>query len=570
MPSQRQANTTAAVTEDDSTSEHHSRTQVRPHQRTSSSRTRLIWSAVDANGMRRFWVPATVILFVQLVFLVAYSTHLYTRFDVSVDFAHNVQAWYLIGHGHLSPIDTVRITPTPFWRDHFDLILWPLSLLRFIYPQPVILLWVQDIAIVAAEIVTLLWVTAVVREKLQSYRIPASILALVALVANSWWYETVSFDIHMPPLGLPFVVLCAYSLWNGRYRRAVVAGVLSLLFGAVVAEIVVIIGIAALLSRRVRNTGGLRPSIVVLAVGFVWIAFVNVLGANEASNLVANYGYLAGSVPKVTLFSISKGMVLHPHRWATTLHERWQAVVFELAPTGWLGLVTPWGLLAFLGVLIPAALTFSPAYSTSTGGAFQNLPSMPFIFVGSVMILTSIAAWQYASDTPRRFARLAQTPAVLNVKKRAGAIAVVLAVLASSVAVVQGALMVHRLPQDWLLVNSTQATTLARATTVIPEDAEVIASYGIMGRFSEHQYILTLAAAPQQFTIYTRDVVFVIAPDLGVLTFNPRDARADIEYISTDLHAKTLVNANGVTVLQWHAPAGTNSLWLRGRGQGSS
>src|ERR1700722_459166 len=125
--------------------------------------------------MRKFWIASIAVLALQLAALIAYSSHLYARFDLSVDFAHNVQAWYLIGHGTLDPVDTVRIAATPFWRDHFDLILWPLSLLRWLSPQPVILLWLQDAAIVASEVVTLLWVSAILSDRLTRFRNAAGI-----------------------------------------------------------------------------------------------------------------------------------------------------------------------------------------------------------------------------------------------------------------------------------------------------------------------------------------------------------------------------------------------------------
>src|ERR1700721_1622968 len=320
--------------------------------------------------MRRFWLAACVVLTLQLIALLAYSTHLYERFDVSVDFAHNAQAWYLIGHGNLSPVDTVRITATPFWRDHFDLIIWLLSLLRWISPGPVVLLWVQDVAIVAAELVTLFWVASICTERLDRYRDIAGIVALVALLATPGWYETTSFDVHMPPLGLPLVILTGYSFWKGRFRRAVIAASISLLFGAVVAEVVVLVGLAALCSRQVRHNRGARWAAVVAGIGVVWIVIVNVIGANQASNLAANYGYLAGNAKKVTVPGIVRGVLLHPSRVTHVLSQRWQALVFELAPPGLVGLLTPWGLLLFLGLLLPPALPKTPAHTNPPGDAF--------------------------------------------------------------------------------------------------------------------------------------------------------------------------------------------------------
>ncbi len=173
---------------------------------------------------------------------------LYAHFDLSEDFAHNAQAWFLIGHGDLSPLDTVRIPTTPFWRDHFDLIVWPLSLLELVEGSPFSLLVVQDLALVAAEVVTVFWVVGVCSEHLEQGwpRTGAALAATALLVADPWWYEAASFDVHLPPLGLFLVMLTAYPLWCGRYRRAVTAAALCVLFGAVVVELVVFVALAGL------------------------------------------------------------------------------------------------------------------------------------------------------------------------------------------------------------------------------------------------------------------------------------------------------------------------------------
>ncbi|MGO9341368.1 MAG: hypothetical protein ACLP6E_02435 [Acidimicrobiales bacterium] len=494
---------------------------------------------------------STAVLGIQLIVLLVYTTHLYQRFDVSVDFAHNAQAWYLIGHGNLNPVDTVRITPTPFWRDHFDLVIWPLSLLRWISPGPVVLLWVQDLAIVAAELITLFWVAAICAERLKSRRNAAGIVAMVALVANPWWYETASFDVHMPPLGLPFLVYAGYALWRGRFRAALVASVSALLFGAVVAELVFVLGVAAVCSRRVRRSGGTRWAAGIAAIGLAWIGLIGLLGANQASNIASNYGYLADPGQSVTLFHIVKGAALHPARLTRVLSRRWRAILFELLPTGFVGLVTPWGFFLFVGVLVPFALTSSFAYSSPTGGAFQNLPAMPFIFIGSVMVLTRLA-----TSAPRRH----WLPA-----KPAAAIAVGLASVATVLSLAQGVTMINRIPRDWLLVDTAEASTLDKATAIIPSDAEVICSYGVLGRFAERKHILALAAAPQTFQVSTRTVFFVITPYLGNEALDLADADADIEFVHSHLHSGMLIDEKGVAVLEWTPPPGTRTVVLPGR-----
>jgi hypothetical protein len=515
--------------------------------------------------MRLFWGVSAAVLAVQLIALLVYTTHLYGRFDVSVDFAHNAQAWYLIGHGNLNPVDTVRITPTPFWRDHFDLIIWPLSLLRWISPGPVVLLWVQDLAIVATELITLFWVAAICTEKVKSHRNAAGIVAMVALVANPWWYETASFDVHMPPLGLPFLVFAGYSFWNRRFRGALVASLCALLFGAVVAELVFVLGVAALCSRRVRRSGGALWAGGIALIGLLWIGLINGLGANAASNIASNYGYLADPGQSATLFHILRGVALHPSRASHVLSLRWRAILFELLPTGFVGLFTSWGFFFFTGLLVPVALTSSFAYSLPTGGAFQNLPAMPFIFIGSVMVLTSLAT-TVADDTAAKGGRApAAISSRLSATRRGPVIAVLLASVATVLALAQGATMIHRIPSDWLLVDAAQASALDQATALIPQGAEVICSYGVMGRFAEREHILALVAAPQSFAVSTSEVFFVVTPSLGNEVLDYLDARADVEFVQTQLHASMLIDHSGVTVLEWRAPVGTRTVLLPGR-----
>ena len=319
-------------------------------------------------------------------------------------------------------------------------------------------------------------------------------------------------------------------------------------------------------------------------IGLAWIALVNVLGANQASNLATNYGYLAGPGQSSTLFGIVKGAVLHPSRVTHVLSMRWRAILFELLPTGFVGLITPWGFFLLIGLLVPVALTNTFAYSLPTGGAFQNLPAMPFIFVGSVLVLTRLATWM-PKDVPagRRNGETGMpehnadpSPAGDDGRRlvtgrrgwiagrRGPLVATAIATVATVIALAQGAIMIHRIPHDWLLVSAAQAQTLESATSMIPSDAEVIVSYGVIGRFAERKYVLALAAAPQTFRVSAPTVFFVITPSLGNEALDDTDAVADASFVQTHLHARSLIDENGVDLLEWEAPANTTTVVLPG------
>ena len=162
------------------------------------------------------------VLGLQLVGLTVYSAYLFHRFDLTDDFATYSQAWWLIGHGHLDPVNTIQSPSLPFWRSHFELAMWPIALIGRVWPHSVQLLWLQDVALVATEWIALVWVAAVCRDRVGRGPGRGGVAALAFVVVNPWWYLTASFDIHFETLGLPFVVWSAYSLWRGRARRSVI------------------------------------------------------------------------------------------------------------------------------------------------------------------------------------------------------------------------------------------------------------------------------------------------------------------------------------------------------------
>jgi hypothetical protein len=577
------------------------------------------WERIGATGMRPFWVFAAAVLAAQLVVLAAYSAFLYHRDDLLEDFAHNAQAWFLIGHGHLNPVDTVRLPATPFLKDHFDLVMWPLSLLRFVWPQTIDLLWVQDVAIVATGLVAAFWIAGVCRERLTRGRNLAAAAALVVLVINPWWYETASFDVHIPPLGLPICVFVGYSLWRGRFRRAAIAALFTVLFGSTVVELVLFVALAGLLSGRVRRAGGTVTSVGIAGGALVVMAVVSALHANQASNLIPEFGYLAGSAHP-SIRTILSGAIVHPHAWIAVLHSRWRQIGRLLSTTGFLGLLSPWGLMVTLGTVVPAGAAHDPAYISWRAG-FQTLQVVPFMVVGTVMVLVRIAAGRAlpagagpapsagaspggpppaselsagldaeaavapTGDTPVPAATgivvnssvpepapdassvaTAPPPVLPPAPAPAGGghpwVAVVLAVALGIVAVVEGQGLLRQLGSDWWRDPAPSATILRHTDTTIPAGGEVIVSSGVMGRFADHTTVLQLADSPQRFTVAAPTVTFVIVPEHGLQALPAPAATADVAYVRDVLRATPVVEGHGVYVYRWTPPQGTTSVTL--------
>ena len=79
---------------------------------------------------------------IQLLGFVVWSQLLWRRFALTVDFAEYENAWFLIAHGHLDPMNSVG--NGAFWQNHAEFIMWPLAGLYWVWPHQVTLLWIQD------------------------------------------------------------------------------------------------------------------------------------------------------------------------------------------------------------------------------------------------------------------------------------------------------------------------------------------------------------------------------------------------------------------------------------------
>lgn len=507
------------------------------------------WTALGTNGLRAFWITAVGVLVLQLVGLVIYSTVLFHRFDLTDDFATYAQAWWLIAHGHLDPVNTIQAPSAPFWQSHFELAMWPIALLGRIWPHAIQLLWLQDAALVGTEWIVVVWVGALYATRAVRHRAAVAIATLAFLVVNPWWYLTASFDVHFETLGLPFVVWSAYSLWRGRVRTAVIVAAVGLLFGDVTALALVCVGIAGLVSRRVRTVSGWRVPLIVMVASLGWVVLITLLGANKSSGIVTNYGYLVGAAPTATSSWVASHLLVHPGHALHVLSGRLPAIGRVIASAGLLGVATPWGLVVSIGTLVPASLNVNRAF-LSPVIAFQTLTVIPFVLVGTVMVLLYLGGGRAGAAAATGVGRW----------RVVTALAVAGGVVALSL--VQNLPLYGTLRTDWWRVDAPAAATLRSALPEVPARAEVIASQGVIGRFADRTSVYPLLASPQQFVIDARQVVFVVAPAQGIESIPAQLSDADIASLVGRLHATVVERGNGVTVLSWLPPPGVRAIVL--------
>jgi hypothetical protein len=420
-------------------------------------------------------------------------------------------------------------------RSNFELAFWPLALVHLVLPKPIVLLWVQDLSVAGAGLVAYLWIGDVL-ERARVTLWPTVLVAVgvvIVTVTNPAMYETVAFDFHMEATAALFLVLAARDLWRGRTTRAWVFVAITLLCGTFSAVALVGLGLSAILAGpRTRRNG-----LLLVATGAGWTVLVALFHLNDGSS-ISNYAYLAGRTSLVGvggMVALAGGIVAHPARIIDQLRTRFSEIWFLIRPYGVVGLASAWGFGVPAVVIVTSALNSSVDYLDP----FQNFAAIPFLLVGTVMVLL----W-------------------LSSRFRPGAVVAVLigmAILAQALA--WGASQSSS-DARWFAnhIGQPQAAQLQTALDKTPANAEVIATISVMGRFCGREscyFFYPDLARP----VTNRTVVFVLAPQYEPTTSAVRSERA-ITYIQDVLHARTLVDADGIAALEWHAPPGTTEVTI--------
>jgi hypothetical protein len=115
-------------------------------------------------------------------------------------------------------------------------------------------------------------------------------------------------------------------------------------------------------------------------------------------------------------------------------------------------------------------------------------------------------------------------------------------------------------------VSPAAATKLAYVEKSIPTGSEVVASQGIMGRFSiaRPAYPYWALGAPERYPVSGRhpEVVFLLAPVQGTDEGYVGETRQAIHYVETRLHARVLEEGDGIWSFVWAPPPGVTSVVL--------
>lgn len=471
------------------------------------------------------------LIVLQLIGFLTWSAITYYHYSLTFDYSAYAQGWYLIAHGHLDPYDTTM--QIPYVRIHGELIIWPLALLYWLWPHGPVLLWIQDFGVAGAEAVAFTWMCEIAGK-----RRPARQAALIAavgvilMVADPWIWWTDSWDYHGEPLTCAFLLLLLRDLANGRRRAWVWVSVL-LFCGDVAGTYLIGAGIgAALASRQSRKRG-----LAVACLGALSLLLITVLHANTGSGKgLQVYAYLAGGPPgtTVSMVELVKGALTHPMLALRQLSAKWVDILANLIPGGFLGLffvpVIP------VVIIVLLANNLWPGLLFDTPG-FQAFPLYILIPVGTVAVLCWVCQRQRITG-------------------------IALSCLAAAQALGWAVVWVPQVPGEWLRVPASTVATLAATEAVIPPDAEVVASQGISGRFSDRAAIFPVQG-PGSVPVHGQ-VWFIITPFAGIETQTIGSEMAFIGELGGPLGATLVTHANGVWVFRWNTPAGTAKVTVPG------
>lgn len=486
-----------------------------------------------------------LVLGLQLAGMLAFNTVQYSRFALTKDFAGYSQAWWAIAHGHLDPWSTAF--GIRFWRNNSEFAIWLLSPLYHLYPSSIVLLWVQDVVVVATELVAFGWILAYLARSRLSPRAAelVGIGVLVVLLADPWVYETIGFDVHLEVFAALFALLAGRDLWAGRTRRLWAWVPLTLISEALGGVYLVGVGISGILAGR----GSRRAGLLLVGSGLGWMLLLGLLGGSGfgGHGIDRWYGYLVGHhAGHVSVLDILVGVLRHPASAVHMMAKRWSVVFEFLAAVGLVGVASPWGLGPALVVFLPNVLNADPDFSRLVQ-SFQSWAAIPFVLVGSVMLLVRLAT----SGRIGRFAGVAGlTLWTVLLGRAAGAI-------------------FPTLGPTWIGVSPPAAADLAALRRVTPLGTEVVASNGVIGRFGTRPYVYPLGYSSRtaafgglaSIPVKSSTVLFVISSRQGTGELSPAETEKALSYVEDHLHAHLVLAKNGIYALRWSPPPGTRHVF---------
>ena len=450
--------------------------------------------------LNALWILGGVL---SSVGMIVHSIALFDHFELTQDFSNFYQAAYLIGHGHLYPYDTLfpfnyPNYGFPFLQSHSEFFIWLLAPLVALFPNGLVLLVLQDLAIALTQILAALWI-----HKLFEGKHPiAEILTVgVFIFLNPWYYFSAFFDFHLEPFSMLFLLAVAYTYLNDRRKLSIVFILLVISTGDVPSTYLVGLGLGLFLLSMKKN----RTALAISLVGALVATTESSLHFAEASSFFQRYGYLAGTHAPTTLVGLLVAVASGPGILFDTIRHHVPLTFPYLISGDALGILNPLGLLTALVILAAPVLVSSTAFLTNFA-SFQVVSMEPILTVAATMVILGSF-----NTTSRRKAGTLNTIFVLTL----------VGALITSFPNLFAAKNFNN------TVSTSTASTLSHVLSQIPKGAEVISGNGTSGRFSGRRLtysLITFQAA--SVPIWSHSTYIVVVANQGIA--DPSTTQANV------------------------------------------
>jgi hypothetical protein len=492
-----------------------------------------------------------MLLGLEFILLCWWSAVMANRFALTQDFSTFEQAVSQLARGNLDPRSTTlgslithgslygsfARTELYFWQDHSEFIFWPIAALQWLWPHPATLLWIQDLATVAAEAVAFLWMCDIAAHRARvedAVVVPVglAVTGLVLLVANPWFIWASSFDVHTEAFGMLCALATARDLHRGR-RRAWLWFVLGLACGDVGASYQAAVGLSALLCGR----RWLRQGATMFVGGLAWVLLLGAIHGSLGTRVGETYPNLIDSRelhnnPNAPASTLVTALLSHPGRGLSALwHNRLQ-IWSNLSPSGMVGLL-------WLPTLVPASMVLlegqlSGMHDFSFPG-FQQIALYAFAAVGTIGLCAAL------SSRP--------------IGRRRWVMGVVLGALLVN-AIGWAAVWIPQASTRWLRVSTSAASVLRGVQAKIGPQDEVVVQQGVAGAFANRASIYPFFGADIHVPVQARRLWVILAPNQGIEEAPVSGIYADVAALTANPRIRRVAGSNGIWAFEWTAPKG--------------
>ncbi len=341
---------------------------------------------------RAFWLAIGIVAALALLFSGYFICYLTAQQDAFITNAEDLgimdQAIWNTVHGHLLQqticnilTDTNCYSPQGISRFalHFEPILFPVSLLYFLWPSPKALQILQ-VLIVASGAFPAFWLA---RLRLRNEWASVAIALLYLLYPAQ--QNALTFDFHAVTFTAALLLFTLYFMYTRRTAWLLLFAILSMACKEEIPLLIAFFGLWSMLFQY-RWRSGLALILVAIAWSGLSLLVMHLSSPTGNPLLASRYTYL-GSNP----LQVAQTFLLHPlHIFRAHVWEHAHATYLStlLAPAGYLPLLAPWVLILALPSLALNLLSTDP---TMYSGMFQyNAELVPILIFSTIEAIVAI------------------------------------------------------------------------------------------------------------------------------------------------------------------------------------